>query len=211
MKQLGLAMLLLAAFVLWTAMVCWVDVQAIGPEGSSVGMAGLNRWAHERLGVHEVLYVVTDWLSLIPAGLCVGFAALGLWQWIRRKDVRKVDFSILALGGFYLVVMAMYGFFETWAVNYRPVWIEGVLEASYPSSTTMLVLCVMTTAMMQFRARIRNRAKRRWVLAVCAAFTAFMVVGRLVSGVHWLSDIIGGALLSAGLVMLYASACNGKR
>lgn len=211
MKRLGQAMLLLAAFVLWTAMVCWVDVQAIGPEGSGVGMAGLNRWVHERLGVHEALYVVTDWLSLIPAGLCVGFAALGLWQWIRRKDVRKVDFSILALGGFYLVVMAMYGFFETWAVNYRPVWIEGVLEASYPSSTTMLVLCVMTTAMMQFRARIRNRAKRRWVLAVCATFTAFMVVGRLVSGVHWLSDIIGGALLSAGLVMLYASACNGKR
>jgi undecaprenyl-diphosphatase len=30
-----------------------------------------------------------------------------------------------------------------------------------------------------------------------------MVVGRMLSGVHWASDIIGGILLSLGLIMLY--------
>ena len=88
-------------------------------------------------------------------------------------------------------------------VNYRPVLIDGFLEASYPSSTTMLVLCVMPAAIMQFNGRILNRVIRQCVAFAIVGFTAFMVIGRLVSGVHWLSDIIGGALVSSGLVMMY--------
>lgn len=37
---------------------------------------------------------------------------------------------------------------------------------------------------------------------------AFALLGRLISGVHWLSDIIGSILLSAGLVLLYAGCQN---
>ncbi|MBQ2911285.1 MAG: phosphatase PAP2 family protein, partial [Clostridia bacterium] len=88
-------------------------------------------------------------------------------------------------------------------VNYRPVLINGYLEASYPSSTTMLVMCVMPTAIMQFNARIKNNVLKRFVASAIIAFIVFMVIGRLVSGVHWFTDIIGGVLLSAGLVMMY--------
>ena len=88
--------------------------------------------------------------------------------------------------------------------------IEGRLEASYPSSTTLLVLCVMPTTMMQLRKRMQNPILRRCVCAVISAFIAFMVVGRLISGVQWLTDIIGGILLSAGLVIIYDSLIGGK-
>lgn len=196
-------MCMLAAFGLWTVLVGMVDVQAIGPEGSAVGFAAMNRWVHDLTGVHLVLYIATDWLSLIPLGIVSGFGLLGLMQWVRRKSLLKVDRSILALGGFYLVVMAAFAFFEVFVVNYRPVLIEGVLEASYPSSTTMLVMCVMPTAGMQFHARIKNDTLRRWVSVAVTGFTICMVGARLWSGVHWCSDIIGGALLSAGLVLLY--------
>ena len=37
-------------------------------------------------------------------------------------------------------------------------------------------------------------------------FSAFMVIGRLVAGVHWLTDIVGSVLLSAGLYALYRAA-----
>ena len=121
-----------------------------------------------------------------------------------------MDFSILTLGGFYLVVMAAYLLFEEFAVNYRPVLIGGYLEASYPSSTTLLVLCVMLTAILQLKTRIRNRGFRRVVTWGITAFMIFMVVGRLISGVHWLTDIIGGVLLSGGLVMTYAAVCAAK-
>ena len=141
----------------------------------------------------------------------MGFALLGLIQWIKRKNILKVDYNILILGGFYIVVMAVYVLFEMLVVNYRPVLICGILEASYPSSTTMLVMCVMPTAIMQFNARIKNGILKRWVSSAITVFIAFMVIGRLVSGVHWFTDIVGGALLSAGLVMLYCSACGLER
>ncbi|MBR3893822.1 MAG: phosphatase PAP2 family protein [Clostridia bacterium] len=194
---------LLAAFVLWTVLICAVDVESIGPGGSRVGFATLNGWVHDATGVHWWLYNVTDWLGLVPFAVAFGFAILGLVQWIRRSSLRKVDRSLWVLGGFYVVVMAAYLFFEVFAVNYRPVLINGVLEISYPSSTTMLALCVMPTAAMQVCDCIKNGVLRRCLVTLIVAFTAFMVIGRLISGVHWVSDIIGGALLSAGLVILY--------
>ena len=199
---------MLAVFVLWTVLICFVDVQAIGPEGSSVGFSTMNGFIHELTGVNWFLYTVTDWLGLVPIGVAFGFAVLGLVQWIKRKSLLKVDRSILTLGGFYIVVMAVYILFEIVVINYRPTLINGHLEASYPSSTTMLVMCVMPTAMMQLRARIKNDLFRRCVMFAIAVFIAFMVIGRLVSGVHWISDIIGGVLLSAGLVMMYYSVSN---
>jgi len=196
----------LMAFALWTWAVCAVDVRPIGPEGSSVGLATMNGWFHRVTGVHMALYALTDWLSLIPVGFAAGFALLGLAQWIRRKKLKRVDISLLALGGFYMAVMAAYVVFETVVINRRPVLIEGVLEASYPSSTTMLVICVMETAVMQLRERLRRSTLRRCAVWLIRMFTALMISGRLLSGVHWLSDIIGGCLLSAGLIAFYAAA-----
>lgn len=202
---LAAALGFLAAFILWTAAVCFADIQPIGPQGSSVGLAAINGCFHRLTGVHMALYVLTDWLSLIPLGFASGFALLGLIQWIRRRSLLKVDASLLLLGGFYVAVLAAYLFFEVFIVNYRPVLIEGMLEASYPSSTTVLTLCVMLTAILHLRSRIRHAPLRQFVLAAMAVFTAFMVAGRLLSGVHWLTDILGGALLSAGLILLYAA------
>ena len=155
-----------------------------------------------------VLYIITDWFGLLPIGVAMGFAMLGLVQWIKRKHITKVDRSLLVLGGFYVVVMAVYGIFEVASVNFRPVLIDGKLEASYPSSTTMLVLCVMSTAMMQLQDRIGNRMLRRCVTVLIVLFVAFMTAGRMVSGVHWFTDIVGSFLLSAGLVKLYQVVNN---
>ncbi len=202
----GVAALLL--FVLWTVLVGHVDVAAIGPRGSSVGFSTFNGFVHRHIGVRMPLYTVTDWMGLLPLCFILGFAALGLVQWIRRKSIRRVDADILLLGVFYLAVLAVYLFFERVVVNYRPVLIDGCLEASYPSSTTMLALCVLPTAILVLRPRIRCAPLRRAVTCLLAAVTAFMVAGRLLSGVHWATDIIGGLLCSAGLVMLYAAAAR---
>lgn len=198
----------LIAFVVWTLVISFVNVQPVGPEGSEVGLASVNSAFHQLTGVHLWMYELTDLLSLIPLAIIVFFGLLGLAQWIKRKHFLKVDFSILVLGGFYVAVLAFFAFFEVAVVNYRPVLIEGVLEASYPSSTTMLMTCVMPTAMMQFHRLLRNKALRNTVLILCGLFTALMVIFRLISGVHWLTDIVGGLFLSFGLVQLYRAFCG---
>ena len=202
-KNFYIAVSVLISFILWTIFVKVIDVRSIGPEASSVGFAAINNFFHNLTGVHMSLYTITDWLSLVPIGFVVGFGMLGFIQLIKRKNILKVDYDIIVLGGFYIVVMAMYIFFEIVVINYRPLFINGVLEVSYPSSTTMLVMCIIPTAIMQLNSRIQNIAHKRIVGIVLSLFTAFMVIGRLFSGVHWLSDIIGGALLSVGLVMMY--------
>ncbi len=183
----------------------YVDVQTIGPNSSSVGFAAFNRVFHNLTGVHMLLYTITDWLGLVPLFVALGFALLGLVQLIKRRSLFKVDLDILVLGGFYILVITAYVLFEFFVINYRPVLIDGYLEASYPSSTTLLVMCVMPTAIMQFNKRIKNHHRRKIVECIILAFTVFMVIGRLVAGVHWFTDIIGGAFLSASLVMLYYS------
>lgn len=205
-KYLWLGIGFLVTFGLWTLAVHTIDIQAVGPQNSEVGLATVNGWVHRVTGVHMMLYTITDWLSLIPVLFILMFGIVGIVQWIQRRKLSNVDHSILALGGFYVAVMAAYVFFEIVAVNYRPVLIEGVLEVSYPSSTTMLVMCVMLSAMIELRDRIRNKTVRCSITAAILGFTMFMVIARLLSGVHWITDIIGGALLSTGLVWIYCAA-----
>ena len=202
-KKIFIGVGFLASFVIWTLLIIFVDVRAIGPNGSSVGFAALNGFFHSLTGANMTLYTITDWLGLVPIGVAFAFAVFGLVQWIKRKSFIKVDRDILVLGAFYIAVMSVYALFEFVVVNYRPVLIYGYLEASYPSSTTMLVACVMPATIMQLAARIKNKTLRYIAVTVISAFIAFMVIGRLVSGVHWITDLIGGALVSVGLVILY--------
>jgi len=206
-KYLRISVCMICAFVLWTVLIRFADVQPVGPQNSSVGLASVNVWIHNMTGVHMWLYTVTDWLGLVPVCFIFGFGILGLCQWIKRKSIRNVDHDILILGGFYIIVTAAFLFFESFVINYRPVLIDGALEASYPSSTTLLVMCVMPTASMQIGKRIKNRILGRCAVYTIIAFIAFMVAGRSFSGVHWFSDIIGGLLLSGGLVMMYKYTC----
>lgn len=203
LREFYLSVFYILTFILWTISLKYIDVSAIGPNESEVGFSSINGFFHNLTGANMKLYVITDWLGLVPFFICFGFGVFGLIQWIGRKNILKVDSDILILGGYYIVVMAVYILFEMVVINRRPVLINGFLETSYPSSTTMLVTCVMPTAIMQFQKRIKNLLLKRIVVIISIVFTVFMVVGRLISGVHWLTDIIGGALISISLVRMY--------
>lgn len=206
-KRLLIAgMVLLAVFALFTVLIQIVDVQPIGQNGTRTGFAAFNGWFHRLTGVHMEIYTITDWLGLVPLCVCMGFGAVGLIQLIRRRSLLKVDRDIVFLGIYYVVVIFGYLIFEMIPINYRPILIEGFLEASYPSSTTLLVLSVMPTLVFQVNRRSSHAPVRRTVCLFTAVFSAFMIIGRLVSGVHWFTDIVGAVLLSTGLFCIYKAA-----
>ncbi len=202
-KQLYFAVVMLIAFAVWTMLVKFFDVKSIGPKETTVGFAAINGFIHKLTGVNLTLYTITDWLGLVPILIAVAFAVVGIIQLTKRKNICKVDFDILTLGILYLITIAVYFFFEKNIINYRPILINGYLEASYPSSTTMLTMCVIPTAIIQFKQRIKNKFLKIGICLILTAFTIFMVLARFVSGVHWFTDIFGGILLSTGLVNLY--------
>ena len=153
-------------------------------------------------------YAITDWLGLVPIAVCLGFAALGAAQLIARGSLLRVDPDILLLGAYYVAVVFFYLLFEAVPINYRPILIDGVMEASYPSSTTLLVLSVMPTLCYQVGRRLNNPSLRKAVTTFVIAFSVFMVLGRLVAGVHWVTDIIGAVLLAFGLFAMYCFAVD---
>ena len=197
---------LFMSFVIFTVLVSVLDVRTIGPEGSEIGLAAINSFLHQKIGVHMLWYHITDWLGVIALLTALGFAGLGLYQLLGRKSIRRVDKGILSLGYIYVLLLAFYWFFEQVIINVRPVLMEGVLEASYPSSHTMLVVCVMATAAKALRTLWPERKRLCLGAGIfCPLLVGITIFGRLVSGVHWFTDIVGSVLLAASLVILYSA------
>lgn len=194
--------ILLFVFILWTVAIETVDEAPIGPQNSIVGFSGINKVFHEFTGLNRTVYKITDVLGLVPFAVCGLLGVLGLYQWIRRKSLLKVDADILACGVYYIIVILCYFLFEKLALNYRPEMVEGVMEASYPSSTTLLVASVMPSALLEINRRIPNGTLKTILKFTVALFTSFMVFARMFCGVHWLTDIIGGLLLGIGLFFI---------
>ncbi|MCF2642023.1 MAG: phosphatase PAP2 family protein [Lachnospiraceae bacterium] len=202
-KKLIFGSIFVIIFAIWTALIQIVDVQAVGQNGTDIGFATFNCWFHKITGVNMTLYTVTDWLGLVPLVVSLMFAGVGVVQLVKRKSLLKVDSDILILGIYYVVVVFCYLVFEMIPINYRPILIEGIMEASYPSSTTLLVLCVMPTLMEQMNRRVKNGTVNKVIGILVISFSVFMVLGRLISGVHWFTDIVGSVFLSVGLFFIY--------
>ena len=195
-----------AGFAIWTLLIQRVDVQPLGVNGTNIGFATINCWFHRLTGVHMVIYTITDWLGLIPIFICMIFGGIGCIQLLKRKSLLKVDYDIIFLGLYYILVIFSYLIFEMIPINYRPILIEGFMEASYPSSTTLLVLCVMPTLIEQVNHRLENEIVKKVIKVLVICFSAFMVFGRMISGVHWLTDIVGSIMLSVGMFCIYKAA-----
>lgn len=194
---------LFAVFVLYTAAVALIDVKPVGQMNSNVGMATINKALSDAIGVHMIWYDITNILGILALLIAAFFGVVGVIQLVTRKSLLKVDRDIIILGCFYVMVIVCYVLFDHFAINYRPVMLEDTLEASYPSSHTMLAVCVMSTAICQLKWKMRDEHVSRIVQGVLAVLIVLTVVGRMISGVHWFTDIIGGVLLSAFLVSLY--------
>lgn len=195
-------------FVLLMVLLRLVDVQPIGPLGSEVGFASVNGAVRDAIGNNEFFYTLTQIMGYSSFSLCALFGGLGALQLFKRKSLKKVDADLLLLGGFYVVMLACYVLFNVVVINYRPMLEDGELAASFPSSHSVLGICLMLSTLIQIRRRIERKGLRVCLSVLAAAIAVLMLVCRMFSGVHWFTDIVGGALLSLALVSLYAALCE---
>lgn len=200
-KYLIISFVLIFVSIIYTILVKFVDVQSIGDTNTNVGFASINQLVFSSIGVNKIWYDISDILGLFPI-LSVGiYALIGLMQLIKRKNIFKVDKEIIALGVFYIVVIALYVFFEKVIINYRPVLVDGVLEASYPSSHTLMSICLCGSAIILNNQLFKNKTKLINILLLVIGL--IIIVGRLLSGVHWFTDILGGVIISCALLMTF--------
>ena len=172
---------------------------------TSIGFATVNQFVFNFFGVNMVWYHITDWLGLVPIFMAMTYALIGLIQLIKRKSLFKVDKEIIILGIFYIIVIALYLFFEKVIVNYRPILMDGFIEASYPSSHTLMTICLCGSSIIVNRKLFNNKITK-FMNILSIAIVLITIIGRLISGVHWFTDIIGGIFISIALLMtLYST------
>jgi len=198
-RNFFISTILILLSVIFTILVTVVDVKTIGVNGSSIGLATLNQFVFNITGVNMIWYHITDWLGLIPVFMAFIYAAYGLIQLIKRKSIFKVDKEIILLGIFYIIVIFLYIFFENFIINYRPILMNGFIEASYPSSHTLMTICICGSSIMVNK-KLFNNKFAKIVNILSLIIIMITVIGRLISGVHWFTDIIGGIFISIALL-----------
>ncbi len=206
-KYFILGAIVFALFAVLTVLIKTVDVKAVGPLDSEIGLSRINTYFRDLIGENMTLYDITELLGYLAILVAGCFALYGVYQLIKGKSIKAVDSDIIVLGVFFAVVICAYVFFEIFIINYRPIITEGELEASFPSSHTMLSVSVFGAAIHQLWNRISNKTLRITAVSLCSLIIIATVVGRLLSGVHWFTDIVAGLLLSISLLLIYVGFC----
>jgi membrane-associated phospholipid phosphatase len=202
-KEILLCGGLFAVAIIYTLLVKYIDVQEIGPNDSLVGFATINNFMFNLTGVNMLWYDITDWWGFVPLFIAFIYAMIGFIQMIKRRNILKVDKEILGLGVYYIIVIGLYIFFETCIINYRPTLMDGILEASYPSSHTLLSVCICGSSLIinKYLFKNRNFFKAENIISILSILV--IVIGRFISGVHWFTDIVGAILISIALLKAF--------
>lgn len=186
-------------FVLWTLILGFVDQQAVGPNGSIIGLGGFNNWFKNLVGQSDLFLKISDILLYVTFAFVLFFVGLGVYQMFARKSIKKVDKQLYILAVFYAIVVVFYIFFEICEINFRPVLVDGVLEASYPSSHVLFAVCICLSSAFMFKNMIEVRWLKNTIFVILVVLATIVVVSRALSGIHWITDIIASMLLCASL------------
>ena len=208
-KNLIITILLLVSSIVFVVLLKNIDIKCDAVNNSCIGFATINQFIFDKIGVNIIWYTITEWLGMIPVLMSLVYAIIGLKQLMKRKSIKKVDNEIIILGIFYIMVILIYILFEIYVVNYRPILINGFLEASFPSSHTLITICLCGSSIIINNKLFKSNFTK--ILNIISSIIIIItIIGRLISGVHWFSDIIGGILISSFLLMLFYSVVNIK-
>ena len=206
-RNLIITILLLVSSIIFIVLLKRVDIKCDAVNNSCIGLATINQFIFDKIGANMTWYTITDWLGIIPVLISIVYALVGLKQLIKRKSIKKVDNEIIILGIFYIIVISTYILFEKYIINYRPILMNGFLESSFPSSHTLMTICLCGSSIIINNKLFKSNFTK--ILNIISSIIIIItIIGRLISGVHWFTDIIGGILISSFLLMFFYSFLN---
>lgn len=187
-----------------------LDVKAIGPNNTSVGFSTINKAYRDMIGSNMTIYKLTEIFGLLIFIIVGVYGIIGIYQLFKRKSLFKVDKEIIGLGILYVLMISVYLIFDKIAINYRPIIIDGELEPSFPSSHTMLAICTCVSSLMVYKKYVPNKYNYL-VLFTTTLLLTLVFLGRAISGVHWISDILGGVIISLTLLTYFYTIIKWKK
>ena len=144
---------------------------------------------------------ITDIILIASIAVLAVFALLGLIELIRRKSIKKVDKSLLAMIPPLILMSANYFIFDKiWILNTRP---DGSGEPSFPSTHTMIVATIFLMTIIALPKYIKNKPLRIILDIVMLSFIAVVPVGRVLANKHWVSDVVAGLIVAAIFAVVY--------
>ena len=196
------SILLLISSIVFTVAVSFLDVKENPDGGHNIGLSSVNLAFHKTFPYNEVLHNISEYAGYIPVLFALFFALMGAGQALKHKSFKRVDNVLFFLAGYYVIVGFVYLIFEKFCINVRPIMLDGEWEASYPSSHTLFSITLSASAILVNDIFYAKAKWRRPMNVLAYIFMLSVPVLRLFSGVHWLSDIVGGVIISATLVSI---------
>ncbi|MBR2658515.1 phosphatase PAP2 family protein [Candidatus Saccharibacteria bacterium] len=143
----------------------------------------------------------TDIVLVASIAMLAIFFILGICQWISRKSLKKVDKRLLFAPIPLVLMVVIYFIFDKFLVlNTRP---NGSGESSFPSTHVMVVATIFFIVAIILPKYIRSKVALAILDIVMLALLSIVCVGRILSDMHWLSDVIGGLAFAAIFTEIY--------
>lgn len=194
----------LSAVVL-TMAVGMIDVKVVSGTGAEVGFATLNQAIWDFFGVNETWDGMTDilmWIMVITAVVAGGW---GLMRWAKdEKDSARIGKGVVGFAGAGALMVAVHWFFDNiWVVNYRPVLVDGMKAVSFPSAHTLVAVVLGISTAMMLCQLVKNRTARVVINTLLPTLMVWIMVGRIMAGAHWVTDVAGSLCYGMTIVSAY--------
>ena len=143
----------------------------------------------------------TDIILIASFAILTVFVILGLYQWITRKSLKKVDKSLLCFPIPLALLAAVYVIFDKFIIlNTRP---NGSGEPSFPSTHVMIVATIFFLSAIALPKYIKSKTASILLDIIMLALIVLTCVGRVLSDMHWLTDVIGGLAFAVFFAAVY--------
>lgn len=192
----------LLLFLLFLIMLYTVDVKNIGAGVTKVGLCFINN--HSFMASNASMWdKISDVCMYLGIGVIGALFILGVVQLIQRKNILKVDKEILVFGCLVVLMIIIWLFFDkVLIVNNRPILVDGKVECSFPSTHIMITSFALLSGSYYLFKKINKKHLTIIMYVASAIIVTICFLGRVLSGMHFLTDAVCGLLM--GLFLFFS-------